>query len=151
MARGPYVVATCSKIINENHRNHVGDPVGYKLMPGDNVCPMFQEDAPALKRAGFVNHHLWVTQYDPQERYAAGDYPYQHAGGAGLPEYVQQDRPLRNEDVVVWYTFGAHHVARPEDWPVMPVSDIGFHLKPSGFLDGNPALDVPAPKHHCHR
>jgi primary-amine oxidase len=138
------------KIINENQRNHVGDPVGYKLMPGDNVFHMFQEDAPALKRAGFVDHHLWVTQYDPQERYAAGNYPYQHAGGAGLPEYVQQDRPLRNEDVVVWYTFGAHHVARPEDWPVMPVSYIGFHLKPSGFFDGNPALDVPAPQHHCH-
>jgi primary-amine oxidase len=44
---------------------------------------------------------------------------------------------------------GAHHVARPEDWPVMPVSYVGFHLKPSGFFDGNPALDVPAP-HACH-
>jgi primary-amine oxidase len=138
------------KIVNENKLNHVGDPVGYKLMPGDNVFHMFQEDAPALKRAGFIDHHLWVTQYDPQERYAAGDYPYQHSGGAGLPEYVQQDRELRDEDVVVWYTFGAHHVARPEDWPVMPVSYIGFHLKPSGFFDGNPALDVPAPQHHCH-
>ena len=51
---------------------------------------------------------------------------------------------------MVWYTFGAHHVARPEDWPVMPVSYIGFHLKPSGFFDGNPALDVPAPERACH-
>jgi hypothetical protein len=51
--------------------------------------------------------------------------------------------------VVLWYVFGAHHVARPEDWPVMPVSTIGFMLKPSGFFDGNPALDLPAPS-HCH-
>jgi len=25
----------------------------------------------------------------------------------------------------------------------MPVSTIGFMLKPSGFFDGNPALDMP--------
>jgi primary-amine oxidase len=25
----------------------------------------------------------------------------------------------------------------------MPVSHIGFKLKPSGFFDGNPALDLP--------
>jgi primary-amine oxidase len=46
---------------------------------------------------------------------------------------------------VVWYTFGAHHVVRPEDWPVMPVTYIGFMLKPVGFFDRNPALDVPRP------
>ena len=46
-------------------------------------------------------------------------------------------------DIVVWYTFGHHHVPRPEDWPVMPVATIGFKLKPVGFFDRNPALDVP--------
>jgi primary-amine oxidase len=30
----------------------------------------------------------------------------------------------------------------------MPVSYAGFHLKPVGFLDGNPALDLPRPHHH---
>jgi primary-amine oxidase len=138
------------KISNPDRRNAVGDPVAYKLVPGENVHHMYHQDAPALKRAGFVNHHLWVTRYSPRERYAAGDYPYQSPGGAGLPEYVGQDRALENEDVVVWYTLGSHHVARPEDWPVMPVSYSGFHLKPSGFFDGNPALDVPPPE-ACHQ
>ena len=55
--------------------------------------------------------------------------------------------------MVVWYTFGAHHVVRPEDWPVMPVVTIGFMLKPAGFFDRNPGLDVPPPSPHggcCH-
>ena len=46
-------------------------------------------------------------------RYAAGDYPNQHPGGAGLPAYVQDDAPLENTDVVLWYTFGSHHIVRP--------------------------------------
>lgn len=85
----------------------------------------------------------------PRERYAAGDHPHQHPGGAGLPTYVQDDASLENTDVVLWYTFGSHHIVRPEDWPVMPVMAIGFKLKPVGFFDRNPALDVPAPTPHC--
>jgi primary-amine oxidase len=86
-----------------------------------------------------------VTAYDPAERYAAGDYPNQRPGNDGLPVYSQADRPLDNTDLVVWYSFGANHAVRPEDWPVMPVTTIGFHLKPVGFFNGNPALDLPRP------
>ena len=45
---------------------------------------------------------------------------------------------MADTDLVVWYTFGAHHVVRPEDWPVMPTVYIGFHLKPVGFFDAQP-------------
>jgi len=44
---------------------------------------------------------------------------------------------------------GAHHIPRPEDWPVMPAEYIGFSLKPAGFFDRNPALDVPPSRPHC--
>ena len=118
-------------------------------MPGDNVLPFAGPEAAVTKRAGFMTRHLWVTRHDPRERYAAGEYPNQHPGGAGLPTYVQDDAPLENTDVVVWYTFGSHHIVRPEDWPVMPVMPIGFKLKPVGFFDRNPGLDVPAPAVHC--
>jgi len=136
------------KVVNPSVRNRLGDPVGYKLVPGDNVLPFARPEAQVIRRAGFMTKHLWVTRHDPRERYAAGDYPNQHPGGAGLPSYVQDDAPLENTDVVVWYTFGAHHVVRPEDWPVMPVTTIGFMLKPVGFFDRNPALDVPRPMAH---
>ena len=45
---------------------------------------------------------------------------------------------------MLWHTFGATHFPRPEDWPVMPVDYRGFTLKPHGFFDRNPTLDVPA-------
>ena len=39
-------------------------------------------------RAAFATKHLWVTRYDPDERYPAGDFVNQHPGGAGLPACV---------------------------------------------------------------
>ncbi len=136
------------KVVNPSVRNRLGEPVGYKLMPGENVRPFAGPEASVTKRAAFMTRHLWVTRHDPRERYAAGEYPNQHPGGAGLPTYVRDDAPLENTDVVLWYTFGAHHIVRPEDWPVMPVTTIGFMLKPAGFFDRNPALDVPRPMPH---
>ena len=137
------LVARVWYVVNPNEVNELGQPTGYKLMPGENVLPLQQEGSQAFSRAQFAYKHLWVTRYDPRENYAAGDYPNQHGSPGGLLEYQKADRPLENEDVVVWYSFGAHHVVRPEDWPVMPVTSIGFSLKPVGFFDGNPALDLP--------
>ncbi len=138
-------------ITNPDVRNGTGEPVAYKLMPGENTVPMAGEGTQTWDRAGFAYKHLWVTAYDPTERFAGGDYPNQGAGGdVGLPQYVRAGRPTEATDIVVWYTFCAHHVVRPEDWPVMPTSRVGFHLKPVGFFDGNPALDLPRSAPACH-
>jgi primary-amine oxidase len=137
------------KVVNTSSTNGVGQPVAYKLMPGDNTLPLFDPSSPVLRRAGFVANHLWATRYDPAQLFATGDYPYQSAGGDGLPAYAAGDRDIVDTDVVLWYTFGLTHVVRTEDWPVMPVTPIGFRLMPSGFFDGNPGMDVPAPD-RCH-
>lgn len=142
------------KIVNPASVNALGQPVAYKLAPGENTRSFVDADSYVRQRAGFMGSHLWVTPYDPAELYAAGDYPNQHEGGAGLPAYTARDRPIADRDLVVWYTMGHHHIPRPEDWPVMPVTTIGFTLKPLGFFDRNPALDVPpeTPAHGacCH-
>jgi primary-amine oxidase len=134
------------KVTNPSALNQLGQAVGFKLIPGDNALPFAHPDSPVLKRAGFMTKHLWVTPYNADERYAAGKYPNQNLGGEGLPQWTQGDRPIENTDIVVWYTFGHHHIPRPEDWPVMPVAYSGFTLKPLGFFDANPAMDVP-PSH----
>jgi primary-amine oxidase len=142
------------KIVNPSSLNSLAEPVGYKLVPGDNILPFAHPDSSLIKRAGFMTKHLWVTPYHPDEQFAAGNYPNQHPGDEGLPRWTQANRSIENTDVVVWYTFGQHHVPRPEDWPVMPTSYIGFMLKPVGFFNASPAIDVPpsAPGHKaCHQ
>ena len=143
-------------VSNPSVKNALGSPVGYKLMPGENILPFAHPNASIMKRAGFMSKHLWVTPYDPGELTATGPYPNQHPGGAGLPDYTRNDRNVEDTDLVLWYTLGYHHVPRPEDWPISPVAYCGFMLKPVGFFDTNPVLDVPPSAHHnghdgaCH-
>jgi len=133
---------------NRESPNRLGGPSAYKLMPGASPTMLARPGSAIRDRATFATHNLWVTPYDRDEIHAAGDYPYQHPGHDGLPRWTAADRPIEDTDVVVWHTFGATHISRPEDWPVMPVERLGFTLKPSGFFDRNPALNL-EPSDHC--
>jgi len=135
------------RVVNPNVVNARGQPVGYQLVPHGNVLPFAHERSAIIRRAAFTTRHLWVTRFAPDEKFPAGDYPNQHPGGAGLPEWTRADRPIENADIVLWYTLGSHHIPRPEDWPVMPVERAGFTLQPVGFFSANPSLDVP-PAHN---
>ncbi len=135
-------------VVNEGRRGRTGEPVGYKLIPHQAPLLLADPRSSLARRAAFATKHLWVTRYDPAERFPAGDYPNQHRGGDGLPAFVAADRPIQDQDVVLWHTFGMSHAPRPEDWPVMPVDRVGFALKPVGFFERNPTLDVPAGSGH---
>jgi primary-amine oxidase len=134
------------RIVNPSVKNSLAAPVAYRLVPGENSPTFVQPDAAVMRRAGFAKHHLWVTPFRAEEKYAAGDYPNQHPGGDGLPRWTAADRNIADTDVVLWYVFSHMHVPRPEDWPVMPVSSIGFFLRPDGFFSKNPAMDLPPQK-----
>jgi len=136
------------KVANDNVANGLGTPVGYKLIPAATFPPLLDPASAAFKRAGVIGHTLWVTPYRADERWPSGDFPVQAATDTGLPAWTEADRNIENTDVVLWYVFGIHHVTRPEDWPVMPADIVSFWLKPFGFFDRNPALDVP-PAHEC--
>jgi primary-amine oxidase len=139
------------KITNDDVKNELGQPVAYKLMPNHVIRPFAHPGSAVARRAPFMFSPLWVTAHDRDELFATGDYPNQAAGGQGLPEFAAKERNLTDTDVVLWFTFGTNHVARPEDWPVMPVHPIGFRLLPAGFFVGNPSLDNPEPGgDHCH-
>jgi primary-amine oxidase len=141
------------RISSVDHRNALGEPTAYDLVPGGQPLLLAHDDSVVARRARFAQSHLWVSQYADGELHAAGDFPNQHPGGAGLPEFVRHDRSLDGTDVVLWFTCGSNHVSRPEDWPVMPIELAGFHLRPIGFFDRNPALDVPPQDRingHCH-
>jgi primary-amine oxidase len=75
--------------------------------------------------------------------FASGAYPTNAAVDQGLPAWTQANRGIENTDIVLWYTIGFHHIARPEDWPILPMELHGFDLKPAAFFERNPVLNLP--------
>jgi primary-amine oxidase len=128
------------RVVNPNRRNALGQFTGYLIESHHHAEPLLAKAD--YKRAAFIGYPLWVTAYDPDQRYAAGDTPNQHPGSPGLPQYIQDNRSLVNRDIVLWLTLGHHHVTQAEDWPVLSTKRLSFELKPSNFFDRNPALDM---------
>ena len=131
------------RVVSNDQTNSSGYPTSFQVVPGRNANTLLSEDDYPRRRAGFIDHHLWVTPQRDGERHAAGDHPTLSEPGQGLPAWTTADRPIRNTDIVVWHTIGMHHLPRSEDWPVMPTVWYGFELRPFDFFDRNPALDLP--------
>nr|RZI33880.1 Copper methylamine oxidase [Cryobacterium sp. SO1] len=136
-------------MVNEQTRNGLGTPVSYKLVPGGAIPSFFSPTAPALQRAQVIGHTVWVTPNDDSQRWPCGEFVNQSGVDHGLPEWITAGRNVRDTDLVLWYTFGIHHITRPEEWPVMSADIVSFWLKPVGFFDRNPSLDVEPSALHC--
>ncbi len=138
------------QIASTDKTTEMGQPTSYVLFPTETPTLLADDASSIASRAAFATKNLFVTKYDPEERYAAGDFVNQNPGGAGIPAFLAGDEPLIGEDLVLWHTFGLTHFPRNEDWPVMPMDYAKFTLKPYNFFERNPTLNVPAPaSDHC--
>ncbi|MEM1264571.1 MAG: primary-amine oxidase [Pseudomonadota bacterium] len=129
-----------------------GQPTAYKLLPTSVVTPYISPEGPSGCRAGYTFKDLWVTAYDPEQRYPAGEFVNSSDGSDGLPHFTAGDRDIVGTDLVAWHTFGLHHVPRPEDFPVQPCITCGFKLMPVGFFNDSNLRDLPWEKNaaSCH-
>ncbi|KAF2108826.1 amine oxidase [Lophiotrema nucula] len=143
------------KIVNENVTNPVsGTPVGYKLEPHYSQMLLAHPSSFHSLRSEFCTHPIWITRHDDAELFAAGEHTLQSENGSGIATWIKS-RPaplsVRNEDIVIWHTFGITHNPRVEDWPVMPVDKMMVTLKPINFFARNPALDVQVSRQEVNR
>ena len=135
--------------VNENKINPItGTPVGFKLMPFYSQMLLSHPGSYHAKRSEFGEHAVWVTRHDDNDHFPAGKYTMQSTGGDGLASAIEKRRStgtaqsVRDQDIVIWHTFGSTHNPRIEDWPVMPNEKLMVGLKPVNFFSGNPSLDV---------
>jgi len=130
-------------IYNPNVKNALKQNPSYMLMPDGSAAHSLLDvnDGP-VKRNAYVDNQFWVTPYRPNERYAGGTYAMQGTGDDTLKSWVSANRPIKNTDIVSWYTVAFHHIPRSEDWPVMPAHWVGFTLMPHNFFDHNPSINV---------
>lgn len=141
--------STIRLLTNPNKENRMGYPVGYQVIPfAGGTHPiakgaLFSEDEWLYKRVHFMDKQIWVTRYKAEERFPEGKYPNRAKTDAGLKVFVEDDESIKNVDTVLWMTTGATHVARAEEWPMMPTEYVHSMLKPWNFFDQTPTLNLP--------
>ena len=82
------------RVVNSAHKNAHGPARGLPALPRRNHPPLRPPGCLGTERAAFLTRNLWVTAFDPEERFPAGDYPNQNPGGDGLPRWTKADRDL---------------------------------------------------------
>ncbi|KAJ3753570.1 copper amine oxidase [Lentinula raphanica] len=142
------------RITNSARKHYAsGKDVGYAISMKGAVTPiMARPDGWALRRAGFTKYPIWVVKdvegpkggrmwpagkYVPQTRIQPED---------SVASWIAGELPVKDEDLLVFFTVGTTHIPRPEDWPVMPVEHVNITIKPQSFFDKNPSMDVPGTK-----
>ncbi|WBM72646.1 primary-amine oxidase [Buttiauxella sp. WJP83] len=143
---------TIRLLSNTSKENKMGNPVSYQIIPyAGGTHPVatgakFAPDEWIYHRLSFMDKQLWVTRYNPEERYPEGKYPNRSAHDTGLGQYTKDNQSLDNQDDVVWMTTGTTHVARAEEWPIMPTEWVHTLLKPWNFFDETPTLNLAGKK-----
>jgi primary-amine oxidase len=127
---------------NSTRTNALGTPTGYEIEPDETSQPYSEPGYEPLVHAPFAQHGFWATQYKDGELSAVGDYPNQGPAGEGLYKNAN-GQSITDRDVVVWYTAAFTHDPSVENFPVMTRETLGFGIRPHGFFDENPALDLP--------
>ncbi|WP_081404174.1 primary-amine oxidase [Acinetobacter sp. 809848] len=140
--------STIRLLTNFNKENKLGNPVSYQLIPfAGGTHPVakganFSKDEWLFKRLNFMDKQIWVTQYNPDERYPEGKYSNRSTHDTGLGQFIGNNENIENKDLVVWMTTGTTHVARAEEWPIMPTEWVNTLIKPWNFFDSTPTLNL---------
>lgn len=93
------------KIRNDNVTNPMTyKPVSYKLQTAPSQMLLLSKNAIGYRRAEFATRPIWVTKYQDDELYAAGEFTNQSRRASGVETWVQRKDNIQNEDVVLWHS-----------------------------------------------
>ncbi|KAG5826835.1 hypothetical protein H9Q74_003084 [Fusarium xylarioides] len=130
-------------VVNKDEKNPYGENPGYRIVPASGVAYLTVQNSSITGNAAHhTTHHLYVTRQKDNETYAAGAY------NSLTPEDPQVDfdkyfngESLDQEDIVVWFNLGMHHMPHTGDLPntVFSTAHSSMLIEPMNYLLGDPS------------
>ncbi|RMZ73916.1 Copper amine oxidase [Pyrenophora seminiperda CCB06] len=138
--------STIYAIVNKDTPNRFGEYPGWRFKKNAGVNRLTQQNSTGtLQAATYANHHFFLTQQHDTEPRSADPFN----------KLVVQD-PLVNfesfldgeslvqEDVVLWFNLGMHHMPHTGDLPNTMFSSAhsAMRFEPFNYLEGDPSIAI---------
>ncbi|KAJ0109324.1 amine oxidase catalytic domain-containing protein [Diaporthe amygdali] len=130
-------------IVNKDAKNQYGEAPGYRIMPAAGVASLtIQNSSVAQNAVNHADHHLYVTKQKDTEARAANPYNLLDPADpvVNFAKYFNGES-LDQQDVVVWFNLGMHHMPHTGDLPntVFSTAHSAITIEPFNYLPGDPS------------
>ncbi|EUC42223.1 hypothetical protein COCMIDRAFT_29138 [Bipolaris oryzae ATCC 44560] len=136
---------TMYAVVNKDTPNRFGEYTGYRIKRAAGAIHLTQTNSTNTGKAGaFVTHDLYITkQKDTEPRAADSLNQYQKEDPLVDFSTFFDGESLDQEDVILWFNLGMHHIPGTNDLPVTMFSSAhsAMRLEPLNYLeDGDPSV-----------
>ncbi|KAG8156734.1 hypothetical protein KVR01_013339 [Diaporthe batatas] len=128
-------------VVNQNETNKYGEYRGYRILPYTGLAHLTVQNSSNLANAArWAEHDLYVTKRKDTEPKSAHAYNSQdvHDPPVNFEAFLDGES-LQQEDLVVWFNLGMHHVPHTGDLPntVFTTAHSGMQFMPSNYFTGD--------------
>lgn len=131
-------------IVNKDSPHRFSEYPGYRIKRSAGTSHLTApHSSNTLKAAAFATHDLYITKQKDTEPRAADPYN-QFAAQDPLVDFSRflDDELIEQEDVVVWFNLGMHHIPHTGDLPntMFTAAHSAIRFEPLNYLDGDPSI-----------
>ncbi|KAF8454455.1 copper amine oxidase [Kalaharituber pfeilii] len=131
-------------VLNKDERNKYGEYPGYRIFPASGTpTHLIVQDSPSLQNAAeFCKYHLYVTKRkDTEPRCAAAANNLELSDPLVNFSKFFDEESLLQEDIVLWFNLGMHHIAHTGDLPntVSSTAQGSIMISPHNYLEMDPS------------
>lgn len=133
-------------VANKNCTNKFGEARGYRIAPLSGTAHLAVENSSSIANAAnWANHDIQITRQHDTEPRSTHAYNSQDVADPVIDfNAFLNSESLDQEDLVMWFNLGMHHVPHTGDLPntVFTAAHSGIQFTPHNYLLGDPSKET---------